>query len=180
MEGGEIMPRKPPRVPAARVRSARRTAPILTREDVCRALLEQADVLAPADITDLLAEEARIRARTEKLEGTPGSIMRAQLDLVLACLRDHVAGSCPQIPYRCISLLGAAVAYLASELDFVPDFLPRGALDDGLVLALACELAADGLGRYCTWKGIRPPLGAAAVAAPRPRTRQATARGRSR
>jgi uncharacterized membrane protein YkvA (DUF1232 family) len=134
---------------------------------VCQALLEQADVLAPADITDLLGEEELLRSRTAGLQGMPGKIMRAQLDLVLACLHDHAAGACPQIPYRCISLLGAAVAYLANELDFVPDFLPQGALDDALVLALACELAADALERYCTWKGIKPGLGLPATAAAR-------------
>jgi len=41
------------------------------------------------------------------------------------CLKDHAAGRCPQIPYYSISLLAAGVTYLADQLDFVPDFLPR-------------------------------------------------------
>jgi len=168
------MPRKPPASRTARARSRRRTVPILTRGDVRRVLIEQADVLAPADITDLLAEQERLRGRAAKLHGTPGQIMRYQLDLALSCLRDHASGACPQIPYRCISLLGAGVAYISDELDFVPDFLPNGALDDGLVLALACELAADGLARYCTWKGIAPGLNLALATTARRKTPHAT------
>ena len=137
-------------------------------------------MLAPGDITDLLSEQERLRTRAATLHGTPGEIMRYQLDLALSCLRDHAAGACPQIPYRCISFLGAGIAYLSSELDFVPDFLPKGALDDGLVLALACELGADGLARYCTWKGIAPELGLAVMAARQTSARSATPRRRSR
>ena len=66
--------------------------------------------------------------------------MRPQLELALLCLKDHAAGRCPQIPYYSISLLAAGVAYLADQLDFIPDFLPRlGMIDDALVMEVACE-----------------------------------------
>jgi len=138
--------------------------PLITRAELRRAVLELANTLAPADITDLLADEPGLRARAAKLDGTPGKILRAQLDLAIACLRDHVAGACPQIPFYAISLLAAGVAYLVEDFDIVPDFLPRiGTLDDALVMALVCQLATDGLRRYCTWKGIdvEPVLAAA-------------------
>ena len=77
-----------------------------------------------------------------------------QLSVALDCLRDHVDGACPQIPYYTISLLAAAVSYFADELDVIPDFLPRvGHLDDAVVMAMAYELGRDGLRRYCAWKG---------------------------
>ena len=124
-----------------------------------RAVLELANTLAPADVGDLLAEEKMLRERALRLGRAPGRILRAQLDLALSCLGDHVAGACPQIPFYTISLLAAGVAYLAEKLDLIPDFLPRGGtLDDALVMALACQLADDGLRRYCTWKDISPGL----------------------
>jgi uncharacterized membrane protein YkvA (DUF1232 family) len=153
--------------PAGKRAAAPRQAPaprrklpaLLTRADVTRAVLELANTLAPADVGDLLVVESSIRERAAQLDGTAGRTLRAQLDLALECLKDHAAGRCPQIPYYAVSLLAAGVAYLADQLDFVPDFLPRlGMIDDALVMAVACDLGRDGLARYCAWKGIAPAL----------------------
>jgi uncharacterized membrane protein YkvA (DUF1232 family) len=144
---------------APRAATKQRRAGVLTRADVVRAVIELANKLAPADVGDLFVAESTIRERATKLPGPPGRALRAQLELALLCLKDHAAGRCPQIPYYSISLLAAGVAYLADQLDFVPDFLPRlGMLDDALVMAVACELGGDGLKRYCVWKGIAPAL----------------------
>ena len=130
---------------------------LLTRAEVVRAVVELANTLAPADVGDLLIAESTIRERATKLPGPPGKTLRGELDLALMCLKDHAAGRCPQIPYYSISLLAAGVAYLADQLDFVPDFLPRiGMIDDALVMAVAFELGRDGLRRYCVWKGLAP------------------------
>jgi uncharacterized membrane protein YkvA (DUF1232 family) len=135
-----------------------RAAP-LTREEVTRAVIELANKLAPADVGDLLVAESMIRERAAKLPGAPGRVLKGELELALMCLKDHAAGRCPQIPYYSISLLAAGVAYLADQLDFIPDFLPRiGMLDDALVMAVACDLSRDGLKRYCVWKGLAPAL----------------------
>lgn len=134
-------------------------APLLTRAEVVRAVIELANKLAPADVGDLLVAESTIRERAKRLPGAPGRRLRAELELALICLKDHSAGRCPQIPYYAISLLAAGVAYLADQLDFIPDFLPRiGMIDDALVMEVACELGRDGLKRYCVWKGIAPAL----------------------
>jgi uncharacterized membrane protein YkvA (DUF1232 family) len=161
---GKTSRRTPPRSGASSLQGTRDdkarlggspNRPLITRAELRRAVLELANTLAPADVTDLLADEPGLRARAARLAGTPGKIFRAQLDLAIACLRDHVAGACPQIPFYSISLLAAGLAYLVEDFDIVPDFIPRiGTLDDALVMALVCQLATDGLRRYCTWKGI--------------------------
>lgn len=147
---------------ARRAKTARskttRAAP-LTRHEVTQAVLELANKLAPADVGDLLVAESMIRERAAQLTGVPGRVLRGELELALMCLKDHAAGRCPQIPYYSISLLAAGVAYLADQLDFIPDFLPRiGMLDDALVMAVAFDLGRDGLKRYCVWKGLAPAL----------------------
>jgi uncharacterized membrane protein YkvA (DUF1232 family) len=155
------MKAKPRRPPAAgRTRGARAKSPpppLLTETDLRRAVFELANVLAPGDVDDLLGNEEDLRERAGRLDGEAGKLMRAQLELAIMCLRDHVAGNCPQIPYYTISMLAAGLAYLIDELDLIPDFLPGiGTLDDALVMAMACRLAEDGLRRYCTWKEIDP------------------------
>jgi uncharacterized membrane protein YkvA (DUF1232 family) len=160
-----------PRTAGAAEPPAKTTSePLITHADLRRVVDELASTLAPADVGDLLAEEEKLRSRAATLGGKPGEIFRVQLDLALECLHDHAAGRCPQIPYYTISLLTAAMAYLADDLDIIPDFLPkRGIIDDALVLAMACSLGDSGLRRYCAWKGIdgAPALGLV-VQRPRP------------
>ena len=110
--------------------------------------------IAPADVAALLGREPELRRRATGLIAPPLTLLRHQLAVALDCLRDHVAGNCPQIPYSTISLLAAGVCYFADELDLVPDFLARiGRLDDGAVMAMAFQLGADGIRRYCTATG---------------------------
>ncbi len=151
-------PRRTTKRSSTATRAARRTRnPLLTRAEVVGAVIELANKLAPADVGDLLVVESTIRERATKLPGAAGRTLRAELDLALLCLKDHAAGRCPQIPYYSISLLAAGVVYLADQLDFVPDFLPRiGMMDDALVMAVAFDLGRDGLRRYCVWKGLTP------------------------
>lgn len=162
------------KVASAKAPSAPVPEPLITRAELRRVLLELASTLAPGDVGDLLGEEATLRARASTLGGKPGEVFRTQLDLALACLHDHNAGEIPQIPFYTISLLTAAVAYLADDLDIIPDFLPdRGTIDDALVLAMACSLGESGLRRYCAWKEIdaNTALGLVLVPARGARTR---------
>jgi uncharacterized membrane protein YkvA (DUF1232 family) len=129
-------------------------APLLDRADIRTILYELANRVAPADVTALMQTEDELRDRGASLQTDHLALLGEQLALALDCLRDHVDGACPQIPYYTISLLAAAVSYFADELDIIPDFLPRvGHLDDAVVMAMAYELGHDGLRRYCAWKG---------------------------
>lgn len=122
---------------------------LLDTADLRRIVLETANTLAPDDIETLLSTEADIRTRIEELE--PGlDLLKLQLELALDLLGDHLDGACSQIPYRTISIVGAAVLYFMDELDLIPDFLPQvGRLDDAAVMVTAFELAHAGLERYC-------------------------------
>ncbi len=126
---------------------------LLRRSDVRALILDLANSMAPGDVATLLRHERELRAKGAALDSQTLALLRDQLTLALDCLRDHLAGACPQIPYYTISLLAAAVYYFADELDVIPDFLPHvGHLDDAVVMAMACQLAEAGLRRYCTWK----------------------------
>lgn len=129
--------------------------PILQPADVRAILFDLANRLAPADVTAFVADADTLRAQAAGLGSADPPRLRDQLNLALDVLRDHLDGTCPQIPYYTIALLAAAVCYFSEKLDVIPDFLPRvGRLDDAAVMAMACQLAYDGLQRYCDAKGI--------------------------
>ncbi len=142
---------------------------MLQRADVRTMLLDLAAQIAAADVAALVGREADLRRRATALRAPELALLRSQLYLALDCLRDHVGGQCPQIPYFTISLLAAAVCYFADELDLVPDFLPRiGRLDDGAVMALAFQIGHRGIERYCaaTGRDVAPYLSTPAPARP--------------
>lgn len=86
----------------------------------------------------------------------PGGL-RAKLRLLRMLLRDYANGSYRHVPWRAIAALAAAVAYVVSPVDLIPDFLvPLGLTDDVLVVALAWGLVKRELRAYCTWKGLSP------------------------
>lgn len=87
---------------------------------------------------------------------TPGAF-RAKLRLLWMVLRDYANGSYRKVPWKAVAALAAAVVYVISPLDLVPDLLvPLGFTDDVLVVALTWGLVKRELRDYCAWKGLSP------------------------
>jgi uncharacterized membrane protein YkvA (DUF1232 family) len=68
----------------------------------------------------------------------------------------------PRVDWWRKALLVVAIAYLASPIDLVPDFIPiAGQLDDAIVVALALRLLLHGSGQQLLlehWPGPRRSL----------------------
>ena len=87
---------------------------------------------------------------------TPGHF-RAKLRLLWMVLRDYANGTYRQVPWKAVAAIVAAVVYVVSPFDLIPDFLvPVGWTDDLVVLALAWGFVKRELREYCTWKGVSP------------------------
>ena len=87
---------------------------------------------------------------------TPGAF-RAKLRLLWMVLKDYANGSYRKIPWKALAALAAAVAYVLSPIDLVPDVLgPLGLTDDVLAVALTWGLVKRELRDYCAWKGLSP------------------------
>lgn len=128
------------------------TEPLLREADFTSYLEMKAKEMAPRDVEVLLAE---IENEGGGALAEPHTRLGRQLILSLELLEDHVRGDCPQIPFYTISLLTEAVYYFLDPNDVIPDWIPGiGKLDDALVMELAFEYGADGIHRYCLWKGI--------------------------
>lgn len=86
----------------------------------------------------------------------PGTLLR-KVRLAAGLVGDYAAGRYRAIPWRSIVFLAAALAYVISPLDLIPDVLvPVGWTDDLLVLAIAWSMVKRDLRDYCAWKGLSP------------------------
>jgi uncharacterized membrane protein YkvA (DUF1232 family) len=114
---------------------------------------------------DVTAESLEERARRARLftESPPwyartgaGKVM-TKLRLLWMVVGDYAAGRYRRLPWRAVLLCAAAMAYVLSPFDLIPDWLvPIGWTDDLLVLALAWNAVKGELRDYCAWKGVSP------------------------
>lgn len=80
----------------------------------------------------------------------------SDIKTTFALLRDWCAGRYKRVPYRMIASLTAALIYMLSPFDIVPDFIPfAGLLDDALVLAAVFAMARADLDAYSDVKQKR-------------------------
>jgi uncharacterized membrane protein YkvA (DUF1232 family) len=80
--------------------------------------------------------------------------------LLVAMLRDYVSGAYRAVPFGIIAAIAAAILYLVSPFDVIPDFIPViGYLDDAAVLGLCLRMVRTNLAEYRVWKEQRaaPP-----------------------
>ena len=69
-----------------------------------------------------------------------------------ALLKDWYMGNYTKIPFRMVASIAAAMLYLVSPLDVVPDWVPFGGLlDDALVLAAVFTISRRDLDEYLAW-----------------------------
>jgi uncharacterized membrane protein YkvA (DUF1232 family) len=87
---------------------------------------------------------------------TPGAL-RSKLRLLWMVLRDYANGSYRKVPWKAVAALAAAVVYVLTPFDLIPDLLaPLGFTDDVLAIALTWGLVKRELREYCNWKGLSP------------------------
>jgi uncharacterized membrane protein YkvA (DUF1232 family) len=127
------------------------------RDAAARELAQEAQDITPDSIAGRAERAGRFVERPPWWAlRTPGAL-RAKLRLLWMVLRDYANGSYRKVPWRAVAAVAAAVAYVISPFDLIPDFLvPVGWTDDLLVVALTWNLVKRELRTYCEWKGLSP------------------------
>ncbi|MFL5271135.1 MAG: YkvA family protein [Anaeromyxobacteraceae bacterium] len=104
------------------------------------------------------AEEARLFTESPPwyARSHAGKLM-TKLRLLWMVVADYAAGRYRKLPWRSVAVCAAAIAYVLSPLDLIPDFIvPLGWTDDLVVLGLAWGMVKTELREYCAWKGVSP------------------------
>lgn len=90
----------------------------------------------------------------EKFKGNgPLGRFIADLKFLFSIIQDYIKGEYREIPYWSIAAIVAALLYVLSPIDLIPDFIPVvGYVDDALVVAACLAMLEQDLHEYKEWK----------------------------
>lgn len=92
----------------------------------------------------------------DMIEGTregPLKDIASEVRLLINMLRDYRSGEYTRLPRRTLLSVTAALIYLISPVDFIPDFIPLvGVVDDIFVLNFVWKQVRKDLEDYAFWR----------------------------
>lgn len=118
-------------------------------------LAKKTEQVTDKDLQKVLAKEDKI---TQKVKGA-GSLEEhlETVKLMFALIKAYWSGEYRQIPWFTIAAIVAALLYVLSPLDLIPDFIPViGLMDDAMVLAACLKLVKKDLAQFEAWRLANP------------------------
>ena len=74
--------------------------------------------------------------------------------LYFQLLGDFFTGKYKKVPVGTVAAIVGTLLYVLSPIDFIPDFLPGGFVDDAAILALCLKFTKYDIEEYKKFKGI--------------------------
>ncbi len=127
------------------------------RDAAAKELAREAADITPGSIAGHADAAGRFLSKPPWYALRTSGSFRAKLRLLWMVLSDYVNGTYRKVPWKAVVAVGAAIVYVVSPFDLIPDFLvPFGFTDDVVVIALTWGLVKRELRAYCEWKGLSP------------------------
>ena len=104
------------------------------------------------DVQKVLARQEDIKAKFE----SSGYLNRFinELKLMFSMIQDYWNGDYREVPWMTIAAVVAALLYVLSPVDLIPDFIPGiGLIDDAAVVAACLNMIQTDFEAYKAWKG---------------------------
>ena len=80
----------------------------------------------------------------------------SDIPLLVSLVKSYVSGEYKEIPYNAIVAVVAALLYVISPVDIIPDLIPGvGFLDDAAAVAFCVKMLHDDLENYKFWRDHR-------------------------
>ena len=107
--------------------------------------------VSPRDVETIINRAEEVK-RAFLHEG-PLARFLEEARLLLDLVRDYWRGHYREVPFYTIAGVVAALIYVISPFDLIPDFIPLiGYIDDALVFSLCLRLVRSDLERYREWR----------------------------
>jgi uncharacterized membrane protein YkvA (DUF1232 family) len=114
-------------------------------------LKKRAEKVTDEDIEKVLRKREEIE-RKFSAHGTLGCFI-SDIKLLFALIQDYFKGQYREVPFWSIAAIVAALLYVLSPFDLIPDFIPIiGYLDDAAVVAFCLKMVEQDLLKYKEWK----------------------------
>ena len=102
-----------------------------------------------------LGKVLKNRSKIEQLVAGHGPLKRFVDDIriLISMVKDYYSGAYREIPWWAISAVVAALLYVLSPIDLIPDVIPViGFIDDAAVVGVCLALIEHQLMNYQAWK----------------------------
>ncbi len=126
----------------------------ISREQAREELSRRTEDFEKEDVEKVIEKEEKILNKFE----SKGKLKRYLDDalLLFSLVKDYASGEYREIPFNIVAAAGAALLYVLSPIDLIPDFIPIvGYLDDAAVVAFCLNLMEKDLVTYKIWKDSR-------------------------
>lgn len=122
-----------------------------TKEEVELELSKSADGVSQVQVEEAIKNESKLELIFKHVQKL-GEYWE-EVKWVYSMIKDYVKGDYRHVPWRTIAVLVAALTYVLTPFDLVPDFIPIiGWSDDCFALAGALAFSKMDLDEYKVWK----------------------------
>ncbi len=130
---------------------------ISCRDAAASTLAAEAQDITPASVAGHVESAGKFVEKPPWWARRAPGHLREKVRLLWMVLRDYANGTYREVPWKAVAAIVAAIVYVLSPFDLIPDFLgPLGWTDDVVALAVTWGLVKRELRDYCAWKGLSP------------------------
>ena len=126
--------------------------PAFNPEQAEKELKARAARVTQRDLEEVLKKREEIERKFHRSLGRSIEDVKLLFELI----RDYYRGDYREIPWGSVAAVVAALLYILTPVDLIPDFIPvLGQVDDLLVLTACLSMIDADLQRYKVWKRQR-------------------------